>query len=87
MHGDFQPDLTLLLDAPVEIGRARAAKRGAADRIEAEDLSFFNRVRDMFLNRAKQAVRFSVIDATQSLDSVQADIQIRLNQLKTEAAQ
>lgn len=87
VHGDFQPDLTLLLDAPVEIGRARAAKRGAADRIEAEDLSFFNRVRDMFLARAKQAARFSVIDATQSLQSVQADIQTRLNNLKTEAAQ
>ena len=87
VHGDFQPDLTLLLDAPVEIGRARAAKRGAADRIEAENLAFFNRVRDMFLARAKQATRFSVIDATQSLENVQADIQVRLNQLKAEATQ
>lgn len=81
VHGDFQPDATLLLDAPVEIGRARAAKRGAADRIEAEDLSFFNRVRDMFLTRAKAWDRFTVIDATQPLDAVQADIQQSLERL------
>ena len=86
VHGDFQPDLTLLLDAPVEIGRARAAKRGAADRIEAENLSFFNRVRDMFLHRANDNARFNIIDATQSLEAVQADIQISLNNLNAEPA-
>lgn len=85
VHGDFQPHLTLLLDAPVEIGRARAAKRSVADRIEAEDLSFFNRVRDMFLTRAQAAERFTVIDATQSLDAVQADIEKCLETLSAEA--
>ncbi len=86
VHGDFQPSLTLLLDAPVEIGRARAAKRGAADRIEAEDLSFFNRVRDMFLARAKAQDRFTVIDATQSLGAVQTDIMQCLEKLIAKAA-
>jgi dTMP kinase len=86
VHGDFQPNLTLLLDAPVEVGRARAAKRSAADRIEAEDLSFFNRVRDMFLKRAKDASRFAVIDATQSLEAVQMNIQHHLNALLTKAS-
>ncbi|NVK38232.1 MAG: dTMP kinase [Gammaproteobacteria bacterium] len=81
VHGAFQPHMTLLLDAPVEIGRARAAKRGAADRIEAEDLAFFNRVRDMFLNRAKQAERFQIVDATQDLSSVQQQIQVCLQTL------
>lgn len=85
VHGNFQPHLTLLLDAPVEIGRARAAKRSVADRIEAEDLSFFNRVRDMFLTRAQAAERFTVIDATQSLDAVQADIKKCLETLSAEA--
>ncbi|MGR6873743.1 dTMP kinase [Pseudomonas sp. HK3] len=86
VHGNFQPSLTLLLDAPVEVGRARAAKRSAADRIEAEDLSFFNRVRDMFLKRAKDASRFAVIDATQSLEAVQMNIQHHLNALLTKAS-
>jgi len=81
VHGAFQPHMTLLLDAPVEIGRARAAKRGAADRIEAEDLAFFNRVRDMFLSRAKQAERFQIVDATQDLSNVQQQIQVCLQTL------
>jgi len=82
VHKNFQPDLTLLLDAPVEIGRARAAKRSAADRIEAEDLAFFNRVRDMFLSRAKTFERFELVDATQPLEAVQAQIEVALAQLK-----
>lgn len=86
VHDDFHPSLTLLLDAPVEIGRARAAKRGAADRIEAEDLSFFNRVRNMFLKRASEHKRFAIIDATQPLANVQSDIQACLEKLKIESA-
>lgn len=81
VHKNFQPDLTLLLDAPVEIGRERAAKRSAADRIEAEDLAFFNRVRDMFLYRANQHPRFNVVDATQSLEGVQTHIKRSLEKL------
>ncbi len=74
VHGSLQPDLTFLLDAPVEVGRDRAAKRSAADRIEAEDLRFFNRVRAMFLQRAKTFERFSTIDAQQPLPDVQGDV-------------
>ena len=54
------PDLTLLLDLPVAIGRARAAGRGDADRIEVEADAFFERV------RATYPDRFRVIDASQS---------------------
>lgn len=86
VHGDQQPDLTLLLDAPVEVGMARAAKRSAADRIEAESLAFFNRVRDQFLDRAKQFERYAVVDATQSLEQVQAQIAQRLESLLHEAS-
>jgi dTMP kinase len=86
VHSGLQPDLTLLLDAPVEIGRARAAKRGAFDRIEAEDLAFFNRVRSMFLSRAKAFDRYAVIDAAQPLELVQNAIQIELRQLMNNAA-
>ena len=81
VHGDMQPDLTLLLDAPVEIGRARASARSEADRIEAEDLEFFNRVRGMFLKRASQASRYAVIDATASLENVQRSIESTLSNL------
>jgi len=81
VHKNFQPDLTLLLDAPVEIGRARAAKRSAADRIEAEDLAFFNRVRNMFLHRAHEHPRFNVVDATQALNEVQGQIEQSLETL------
>ncbi len=81
VHSNLQPNLTLLLDAPVEVGRARAAKRSAADRIEAEDLAFFNRVRNMFLTRAKEFDRYAVIDAAKPLENVQSAIKAQLEKL------
>ncbi len=61
------PDLTLLLDLPVATGRARAAGRGAADRIEVEADSFFERVRATYRARAAaEPGRFRLIDASQS---------------------
>lgn len=81
VHESMQPDVTLLLDAPVEIGRARAAKRSASDRIESEDLVFFNRVRDTFLHRARLYPRFRIIDACQPLETVQENVATILEQL------
>jgi len=75
VQGDIRPDLTLLLDAPIEIGMARAKNRGALDRFEEEQAEFFNNVRNNYLRRAKaEPKRFKIIDATQSLEVVQADI-------------
>lgn len=69
--GDLRPDLTLLLDAPVEVGRERAGKRSAPDRFEQERDAFFNRVRETYLNRAKNNPdRMKVIDASGDLESV-----------------
>lgn len=63
----LQPDLTLLLDLPVATGRARAAGRGDADRIETEADSFFERVRASYRTRAAaEPERFRTIDASQS---------------------
>jgi dTMP kinase len=63
----LKPDLTLLLDLPVATGRARAAGRGAADRIETEADAFFERVRATYRERAvAEPRRFRVIDAGQS---------------------
>ena len=79
---DLQPDLTLLLDAPVELGMARAKKRGAADRLESEDAGFYQRVRDGYLGlAAAEPERFAVIDASQELEQVQAAITLAINRL------
>ncbi len=65
------PDLTLLLDLPVATGRARAAGRGEADRIEVEADVFFEHVRAVYRNRAAaEPARFRVIDASQSAEAV-----------------
>ncbi|KUM44046.1 dTMP kinase [Pseudomonas sp. EpS/L25] len=73
--GDLQPDLTLVFDLPVEIGLARAARRGALDRFEQEQRAFFEAVRQTYLERA-QAVpqRYRIIDASRPLAEVQADL-------------
>jgi len=74
--GDLRPDLTLLLDAPIAIGRERAGKRSAPDRFEQERDGFFNRVRDAYLARAEaEPARIKVVDAAGELDSVQQQIQ------------
>lgn len=72
---DMRPDLTLLFDVPVEVGLARAGKRGDLDRIEREDLSFFQRIRDTYLSRAAaEPARFQVLDAAAPLAEVQAQL-------------
>jgi dTMP kinase len=72
---DLRPDKTILLDAPPEIGLMRAKHRGSQDRIEQEKIDFFERVRKVYLDRAKwDTQRFRVIDATQSLETVQSEI-------------
>ena len=67
----IKPDLTLLLDLPVSIGRARAAGRGDADRIEVEADAFFERVRRSYRERAlAEPGRFQTLDASQPPDAV-----------------
>lgn len=73
--GELRPDLTLLLDAPVEIGRERAGKRSAPDRFEQERDAFFNRVRETYLARSRaEPNRINVIDASVELERVQHQI-------------
>jgi dTMP kinase len=70
---ELRPDLTLLFDVPVEVGLARAGKRGDLDRIEREDMAFFQRIRDSYLSRAAaEPGRFQVLDAAAPLTEVQA---------------
>ena len=73
VQGDLRPDLTLLFDLPVEQGLARAAARGRLDRFEQEQRSFFEAVRQTYLQRAALAPqRYRLLDASQSLQQVQA---------------
>ncbi len=76
--GNFKPDFTLYLDIDPKIGLARARGRGELDRIERMDLSFFERTRDRYLNLADQDASIHIIDAQQTLDSVQNDITVAL---------
>ncbi len=73
--GELRPHLTLLLDAPIAVGRERAGKRSAPDRFEQELDGFFNRVREAYLARANaEPHRIKVIDAAGDLASVQQQI-------------
>jgi len=78
---DLKPDLTLLFDVPVEIGLARAGRRGELDRIEQEDLAFFQRIRDTYLARAAaEPERFRVLNAAAALPQVQQQLLTTLEQ-------
>ena len=73
VQGSLRPDMTLLLDAPIEVGMERARNRGKLDRFEEEKMEFFNKVRNKYLERANlESERFKIVDATQSLDHVHA---------------
>jgi len=81
-HGDLNPDLTVLLDAPAEIGMQRAKKRGEADRLESEQMSFYTRVRDHYLELAhNEPERFAVVDASRPLDAVQSQVAVAIDGL------
>ena len=75
VQGELRPDVTLLLDAPVEIGMERARDRGALDRFEREELDFFERVRQTYLQLASESSgRYRLIDASQALDDVRTQL-------------
>ena len=68
VQGDLRPDLTILLDLPVQLGLERARKRSAPDRFESETQMFFERVRDGYLDiAANDPRRVKVVDASQPL--------------------
>jgi dTMP kinase len=70
----FHPDCTLVLDLPVEIGLKRALDVGEKDRFESEKVEFFERVRQVFLQRAAKNEYSHVVDTSQPLEGVQSDI-------------
>jgi dTMP kinase len=75
VQSEFKPDMTLLFDIPVEAGLERAGRRGQLDRFEQERETFFNSVRETYLDRASNdPVRFRVIDASRELAAVQLQL-------------
>jgi dTMP kinase len=71
----LRPDCTLLLDAPVSTGMARARQRGELDRFEQEELAFFERVRATYLDLAESSSgRYRIIDASAPLEAVQKQL-------------
>lgn len=85
VHPRRWPDLTVLLDAPVETGMARAGQRNGAagpDRFETERREFFERVRATYLARAvREPARFRVVDASGDLETVGAAVRAALEPL------
>lgn len=75
----FKPDLTFYLDIDPEIGLQRAANRGELDRIEQEKIDFFYRVRDKYKSFAERDDSILVIDASQEMAKVHADIEVQLS--------
>lgn len=81
VHGHLQPDLTVLLDAPVEVALARTAGRGSEDRFERERGEFFERVRACYLTLAdREPQRFRVVDASRALTEVREQLAEILDQ-------
>jgi dTMP kinase len=75
VQGELRPDLTIILDAPVETGRDRAGRRSEPDRIEKEQNDFFERVRQTYLQLANHyPQRIAVVDASVALEQVQDQV-------------
>jgi dTMP kinase len=85
VHQGLEPDLTLYLDLAPAAAQARLAGR-RLDRFEREERAFFERVRQTYLERARRADRFRVIDASRPLDDVQRQLAAVLDEFLTEVS-
>ena len=74
-----RPDLTILFDVPIEVSRERLERARASgrdlDKFEREEFAFFERVRNVYLERAaREPARFRVVNAARPMNEVQSDL-------------
>ncbi|MDK4574877.1 dTMP kinase [Kingella kingae] len=82
VQDDLRPNLTFILDVPLEVSVARIEGSRQKDRFEQEDPAFFARVREAYLQRAQHAPeRYAVINSNRKKPEVKADIEAVLNRL------
>jgi dTMP kinase len=82
----LKPDLTLLLDLPVEVGLERAGQRSTPDRFESENIAFMERMRSSYLEIAsREPYRVKIIDSSQILENVLSQIDFVLDEILSEA--
>jgi dTMP kinase len=82
VHADLQPDLTVYLDVPPELGRVRRDRIKAPDRFEQEGETFFDRARAAYLRRAREApARIRVIDASATIPEIARHLENVLDEL------
>lgn len=80
VQGSLRPDLTLLLDVPLEVSMSRIAQAREKDRFEQEEAAFFTRVRDAYLSRAAAAPeRYALIDSNRDLALVRQSVEEALS--------
>ena len=76
VHAEFQPQLTLLFDVPLEVARERLDKTRSLDKFEREQQDFFARVRNAYLQRAAQfPQRIRIIDSTRPIHEVNQQLE------------
>lgn len=82
VQGELRPDHVVLLDAPVDVGMARARSRSAPDRFEQEKAAFFQRIRECYLQRAEQQpLRYHVVNAAHPLEEVSRQVAALMSRL------
>jgi dTMP kinase len=80
-----QPDLTLLFDLPVEISLSRVKARGELDRFEKEELEFHKRIRNTYLDLAKNnSNRIKIIDSSKKIESMLNNVKQAIEKLFSE---
>lgn len=82
VQGRLRPDLTILLDVPLNVSTERLERSRDKDRFEREDAAFFKRVRETYLQRAiADRARYAVVNSNRERDLVKTDIEHHLNML------
>lgn len=79
--GGLTPDLTFLVDVPVQVGLARRW-RGETNRLDQKDIAYHTRVRNGYLELARaEPQRFVIVDGTQSVERIQQEIRARIERV------